>query len=361
VNSRSESPNLDFLRSFAVAAVLFDHVNRQAGHPYYGAIGRAGVLLFFIHTALVLMFSLERLDSRGGRLVAPFYIQRVFRIYPLCWFFIAVMVSFRIPGAHLIGLGYHWGGWLWLAKNLLLIQNFTFTSFVLGVLWSLPYEVQMYIALPFIYRTACRSSPLVRISVLWLASAIITLAMNRYYVAARGPNYDDSLHSPLTYFVPCFLGGVFAFILTKRKRLYLHFWLLPPVILSFAMLIYYYPFTHADWVGCTVVGVLLPQFSELRWIPAARVFHNVAKYSYGVYLSHSPLLWIVFAHFPGLPLFSRWIIFTGLLAMVSVACYWWIERPMIDLGHRYARRLASVPRGDSATVDPAESKATSGA
>jgi peptidoglycan/LPS O-acetylase OafA/YrhL len=346
LNSTAESGNLDFLRSVAVGAVLFDHFGFQTGHPQYGAVGRAGVLLFFVHTALVLMFSLERLNSRGGSPTVPFYIQRFFRIYPLCWFLIVVVILFQIPQP-LVGLPYRWGGWGWLFRNLLLIQNFTFSSFVSGPLWSLPYEVQMYIALPFIYQMARKRQALWSISAVWIGSAMSASILARLYGHWYGPNYDDSLHSPVTYFVPCFLGGVFAFILSKRKHFDLTFAVLPPALFGFIVLIFYFPFRHADWVGCTALGVLLPQISEFRSKFFGRIFHNIAKYSYGVYLSHTPLLWLVFSHFPGVPNFLRWIIFAGLLAMVPVACYWWIEKPMIDTGRRLARRLAGQKRSIS--------------
>lgn len=342
MNSQSESPNLDFLRSAAVGAVLFDHISRQLGIPKFGAVGRAGVLLFFIHTALVLMFSLERLTRSGGNVTARFYVQRLFRIYPLCWTWVAIVVAFRIPHAHVEAV-YVWGGWGWLVRNLLLVQNFTFTSLVIGPMWSLPYEVQMYLALPFVYLAACSRHALKYIALLWVSAAVVSVMLNRYYISTRGLNYDDSLHSPVTYFIPCFLGGVVAFILSKRPRSMHSFWLLPPAILSFILLIYYFPFPRADWIGCTLMGTLLPRVFELRAEVFVRIFHNIAKYSYGVYLSHVPLLWIVFTRFHGIPVSLRWIIFSISLAAVSFACYKYVEKPMIDIGRRLARGMAPAP------------------
>jgi peptidoglycan/LPS O-acetylase OafA/YrhL len=354
MNATTESPNLDFLRSVAIGAVLVDHCSRQLGHPGYGAVGRAGVLLFFVHTALVLMFSLERLNSRGGSTTIPFYIQRFFRIYPLCWACIVVFVVFQVPPhvvpPHTAGVAYHWGGWRWLAINLLLIQNVTFSSFVSGPLWSLPYEVQMYLALPFIYKLARKRIAVWSISAICLCAVVFTIALNRFYMGLYGPHYDDSLHSPLTVFVPCFLGGVFAFILSKRKHLNLPFWLLPPALLGFFVLIFHFPVRTESWIGCTAIGILLPQICELHSRTIGRVCHGIAKYSYGVYLTHTPLLWLMFHHFPRLPSFARWIGFSGLLVIVSVASYQWIERPGIDIGRRLAKKLASRKHPDPENV-----------
>src|SRR5207245_10395292 len=59
-----DSTNLDFLRSVAVLLVLLDHVCtffnvRQIGIYSTYEMGHLDVLLFFVHTSLVLMLALE--------------------------------------------------------------------------------------------------------------------------------------------------------------------------------------------------------------------------------------------------------------------------------------------------------------
>src|SRR5690348_12512925 len=93
------SANLDLLRAVAVLFVLISHCLRVAGlfdRPalrIWGIsnLGHFGVLMFFIHTSLVLMMSLERLSKSGGSTAARFYIRRAFRIYPLAIFAVSVM------------------------------------------------------------------------------------------------------------------------------------------------------------------------------------------------------------------------------------------------------------------------------
>src|SRR5260370_14053273 len=91
-DARSESTNLYFLRSCAIFFLVlfhillyFQHTSTLRGHLNLMPFGHFGVLIFFVHTSLVVLFSLERQDSRtpGAPLFTPFLIRRIFRIYPL--------------------------------------------------------------------------------------------------------------------------------------------------------------------------------------------------------------------------------------------------------------------------------------
>ena len=87
-DSLHESTNLDFLRSVAVLLVFFSHffsllLGKGEKWGFLFHLGQLGVLMFFVHTCLVLMWSLERSNFQGWRLFVSFYIRRAFRLYPL--------------------------------------------------------------------------------------------------------------------------------------------------------------------------------------------------------------------------------------------------------------------------------------
>jgi peptidoglycan/LPS O-acetylase OafA/YrhL len=91
-----------------------------------GDLGRFGVLLFFVHTSLVLMLSMRRLGLAGLRLYTTFMVRRIFRIYPLSILTVALVIAFHIPFAPWFSgaMGaYAWPGWLELLSNLTLIQT----------------------------------------------------------------------------------------------------------------------------------------------------------------------------------------------------------------------------------------------
>ena len=88
-----ELPNLDILRSLAVLLVLVSHTLLYSGHfGWCGWMGLTGVSIFFVHTSLVLMWSLER-DPHTGR----FYIRRAFRIYPLWLVILTLTLLAKLP------------------------------------------------------------------------------------------------------------------------------------------------------------------------------------------------------------------------------------------------------------------------
>jgi len=190
-----EAPNLDFLRAVAVLSVFCGHLAWRAGVQSNVLVNLAylGVILFFVHTALVLMFSLERLSGDGPkRLVARFYIRRAFRIYPLSAVTVLTVFAFRTSR------GVHWRHPVkLLVSNLLLTQNIVHAGLISDPLWSLPFEVQMYLLLPFVF-FLLRLPPLARLGIAGLIYAI-ALSLARVL--------------PITRYFPCFLDGVVAYVL----------------------------------------------------------------------------------------------------------------------------------------------------
>lgn len=93
------SANLDLLRAIAVLLVLVQHLCKRMyvdriGWIATSSLGHFGVLLFFVHTSLVLMYSMDRSGLTGPSLLKNFYIRRIFRIYPLS--ILTVLVAFLL-------------------------------------------------------------------------------------------------------------------------------------------------------------------------------------------------------------------------------------------------------------------------
>ena len=73
------------------------HIFQLNFHPVDWYCGRLGVLIFFVHTSLVLMLSMERGKLRSKELYLNFYIRRIFRIYPLSIVAVLMVITFELP------------------------------------------------------------------------------------------------------------------------------------------------------------------------------------------------------------------------------------------------------------------------
>ena len=96
-----------------------------------------------------------------------------------------------------------------------------------------------------------------------------------------------------------------------------------------------------DYAMCFAMGAALACFRDMQTSRFTELCGVVAKYSYGSYLFHVPIMWVSF--FVLSPFVSRplqWAIFAGLSIAVPWAAYHTIEGPMIALGRRVAARFS---------------------
>lgn len=334
-------PNLDLLRSVAVLLVVTDHTalalgTRQFGSWDPGWLGLLGVFMFFVHTSLVLMWSLERKPH-----TLDFYVRRVFRIYPLALLAIAVAIVTRAPLGGTVSDFFR--RQTLSAKDVivhcLLIQNLRpCTHSIVNVLWTLPLEVQMYILLPALFFFVRRNLSLWPLLLFWTLAAAFS----------RSAFPPDAVN--LVAVVPMFLPGIMAYVRFKRTTPRLPAWLFPlflGLLLTYGMM---HPSTRKGWVFALALGLLLPSFRQMRTVVMTRVSHEIAKYSYGIYLSHPFALVVGMYLLRGHSVALQLAVELLLIALISVASYHLLEKPMIDLGTRVAafaeRRYEQIDEGD---------------
>lgn len=339
------SSNLDILRSLAVLMVLIDHLVRaliaHSGFHNIGVIaftnhiGHVGVLAFFVHTSLVLMYSIERMARSGDRVSLRFYIRRFFRIYPLSICCIIMAVIFHIPPdpfGRAIGITPQV-----VIANLLLVQNLISKHSILGPLWSLPFEVQMYIVLPALYYLTLRKR-----AVTYLIGLLAFFCIFGYLLIHR------TGHLSMAAYVPCFLSGVLCYSLRDHIRASVPSALWPPFVL---LLICGYCLTNANgdpnfwigWIFCLSLGLAINAFRASVNKPLNAVAGRVALYSYGIYLTQVPVLYLVFVVF-GVknPVFGP-LLSLVLIIAASIVSYHFIESPFMELGRKLSLRPVRTP------------------
>jgi peptidoglycan/LPS O-acetylase OafA/YrhL len=349
MNTPGESANLDFLRAYAVLSVYVGHLLQTlhtktlfAGVTIYG-IAQTGVLLFFVHTSLVLMPSLERIQAAGSRLFRAFYIRRAFRIYPLSIVTVTLVFAAHVPVFPT--MPYVWKGWGTLFANLGLVQNLTRNPSVPEVLWSLPFEVQMYLVLPVLFLLLHRFRSAWFPIILWIVDVAAILLMQAWNV---------KVVPGLLLYSPCFLGGIIGYRLWREPRRGWPFWGWPIAIVACTGLRVLAEatgsretMTHSAWLACLLLGLAAPQFLELRLRWLRVLARTVATYSYGIYLSHCIVFWVAFVQMKNEPLWVQAVTCAALSVAGPLAMYHGIEKPMIDAGVVVSRRHSGARAADA--------------
>ena len=317
------------------------------GHLYrYGGVaprfaifvdnfGVGGVLFFFVHTALVLLMSMQR--TRSTHLTLGFYIRRAFRIYPLCWTcIILVLVTGLTDVAHekIVQMG-----WRGILVNLALVQNIIRYPNIEMPLWSLPWEVQMYLFLPAFYFLMKKYDRVYVPIAMWFGATILAVTFTAL-------NVPRAFHG--TIFPPMFIGGMIAYRLLGQVRARFPSFLWPWVILGFmlvrCLLLDGVPIDTARNAAvnatiCLFLGLGIPLFAEVQSPRLRWAAHQIAKYSYGIYLLHIPSLAFVFKYLPSLPLPLKMGAFIVITGSASVVTFHLIEDPLIQVGRSIAKKV----------------------
>jgi len=363
-DARGPEANLDLLRSLAVLAVMVDHLVptwRYCGlrvsdwwQLLTAHIGQAGVIAFFVHTSLVLMESLQRLSGgeplRRGT-VLRFYLRRFLRIYPLALVCITLVVVLDLPAVT-------WREALpptpqVVLANQWLVQNLVTGRSVLGPLWSLPYEVQMYVVLPALYLLATTARGPRWLGVLLGAAVLGALVLGEF----TGGRLN------MAAYLPCFLCGVICFVLRQRVRL--PQWPSGGWIAALAGLFGGYAWLHwgagkpsavAGWCFALLLSLAILLFADSRRPRLNRCTQWIARYSYGLYLLHVPVLWLVFHRWRLQSLPVGLLVYLGVSTAAAVIAFHLVEAPMVALGQRLTQRT----RASAAAASELSARSESG-
>ncbi|MBI1809138.1 MAG: acyltransferase [Gemmatimonadetes bacterium] len=331
-------PNLDVLRSLAVLLVVLDHAielvavktGRQVAAEVF-ALGRLGVVLFFVHTSFVLMRSLERLHVHRRHLLLRFYVRRAFRIYPLSVATVLFVLLARVPD--MPWNAYREPGLRDVVSNLALTMNLSHSAPVLLPLWSLPLEVQMYVILPLAFLAVRGPRGILVASLLWVASILLGLAQSEVWHRVF-----------LLQFGPCFMAGVLAYALSRTTSPVVPSMAWPAGLVALAAA--YVGLQHGTdrlhppalaWGASLAVALAIPLCRGIGpgWL--ARASNQLARYSYGVYLTHCIAIWAGFFALPRAPLALRLLVCLAVLVALPLASYRFVEEPLIKIGRRLSR------------------------
>ena len=327
--------NLDLLRSVAVILVFISHLLSPNNFPKFfhlQALGILGVFIFFVLTSYVLMLSLDRQNLSKNKIYYKFYIQRIFRIYPIS-IIVVILSFFIIYYKNLTGLDTKL---FW--SNIFLIQNLVYYNELPGVksipvvIWTLCYEVQMYIILPFLYLLT-KKSDCKKLMIFLYIICVIFILVNKYF--------NTPLFNIIKYF-PCFISGVLGYIYFKENTrkiscIYLISYLILSIIFYPILVAKNIPENLLGVIFCFVLGLLIPLTKEISFKFVNNLSKQIAKYSYTIYLFHGFAI-NTFIHLQ-VPYLIKIFLIILALSFVCYVIYNVIENPMIKLGKKLSNSL----------------------
>lgn len=326
-------PALDGLRALSVMAVLAFH----AGAPFAGA-GYLGVDLFFVLSGFLIASILRDEQMRAGHInVVRFYLHRALRLYPTL---LLMLVAFLVTAPHLWPELPAWRYAAWAALYLSdYARAFLGEPVVLSYTWSLSVEEHFYLLLPLVLPAIIRTGrPAKVLAIAWVVATLWRIG--NYAWLGWEPTYFrfDTRTSGLI------LGCLLAFWKPDVSHYRRHAGVLLVALIPL-------PIFHA-WQGLTLattaaeIGsavLILSAVSGGAWAwLQARWLAYIGRLSYGIYIWHFPLIYVLREQ---LPWNLTLLLTTAFSVAAAAATYHWVDVPL--------RRLRTTGRTKAQSELPA--------
>ncbi len=355
---------IQILRGLAASAVALHHsLEMSNGVPgrfspdWLTTAGAAGVDIFFVISGFI-MLHVSFPDVDKPLTPSSFLVRRALRIYPFYWLCNLAMLALAVAGF----LRHQDHGAKTILRSLLLLPG---DHYLLGVAWTLVYEIYFYIlfAASLFARSIIASVviPSVMILGLMLASPLLPSGAVR-----------DFLGNPIA--VEFCLGLGLNLVWRRHRfggRLPLVLGGIGALALALAPLVFIPPSTNgllpARRIFAWGLPALLIVAASLRPVHPRRLVRAAAivgDASYSIYLSHIFLMiaygWLLRIPAVGqMPQLFLVFVVTLSCVIVGVACHFAVEKPTLNLLHkaRQRRRTSALIR-PPAVGDRAEEAAS---
>jgi len=346
LNNRNRINNIDGLRGYLAIGVFVHHFMityywHRIGHwvslsqNFINNLGQISVVLFFMITGYLFFSKIMRSKFN----IKSFFIKRFFRLAPLYYFIIFLMLLVIFSQQKFVLyedyglLSKHIAKWLLFLQadinNYSNTVHINITKITAGVTWTLIYEWIFYISLPILFIGLKKSKILFYIiCCLVLYYAIYPVNINLYYFTLN------------SLFLVLFFFG-FIFVQMEHVKDKINF---DNNIISFiniATLLFITLFFETSYgvtqfvllggvfsmivLGNSLFGILKLNFSRI-----------LGEISYSIYLLHGIVLFIIYKLLLNVKLeIYHMPIVLFVVILFSLWTYKFIEKPMIQLGRKY--------------------------
>lgn len=348
-------PELDALRFFAFALVFCSHA--PIGRRWYAPLadaGSFGVSIFFCLSAFLIITLLLKERAKTGRVrLGAFAVRRVLRIWPPYFAVVAIAyaIGTMLPSAHISRHAVL--AMCVLLGNVFVIHHGWNSFATIAPLWSISLEEQFYLGIPFLTSVGgrrallavCSATIAIAYLALWIlgskgAIPIWQVWANSFvqfqFFAAGGLLalflYEREVKLNRTARLLLGLGGLVCFYVAGR-RFGIHSWNAVPT---------WYLIVGYMLVLAGTSAILIAMLNLKARIPSALVY--LGKISYGLYLVHMPIFWLLFddgkewpagAHFFGYHRPLGVVIAMVLTLGIASLSYRYFERPILRLKNRF--------------------------
>lgn len=158
--------SLDGLRAVSILMVITGHLNRSWGIKWIDQLlagGNLGVCIFFVISGFLITTLLLKEKVKSGTIsLKQFYIRRTFRIFPVAYLYLLVL----IPLNYWMGLN---TTLIEFITAFLFVKNLPFPGYLYGYTthyWSLAVEEQFYLIFPVIIKWSVRRYTLILLSLI---------------------------------------------------------------------------------------------------------------------------------------------------------------------------------------------------
>jgi peptidoglycan/LPS O-acetylase OafA/YrhL len=216
-NFKGHIPSLDGFRAISILLVVFAHLLKVQSLPQplvsilkIFAFGDLGVRVFFVISGFLITYLLIREKERNHTVnVKAFYLRRVFRIFPVFYFYLIVVFIYN----KVFNLNIDYA--LFFSAGLY-IQNFSPWGFnwLIAHTWSLAVEEQFYLIWPFLFKKL----KTFKLWIVWIAVLGLGAAMRA--LSYKYPSVSVYFLAPFLKHADFLFSGCFlAFLLYYKSEL----------------------------------------------------------------------------------------------------------------------------------------------
>ena len=345
-------PELDGIRGLSILLVFIHHV--------YSPLmpgGFLGVDVFFVLSGfLITSLLLTEWDRTGSISIKDFYIRRALRLLPAITVLSIVLAAGALFLNERDAEKTYRGIWLALSyvSNWLYAFKLYSAENPLGVTWSLAIEEQFYLFWPLVLRFLLQSKWLSRRGTVLLVIGLLFLIIgHRSWLHSLGVPVERLYYGSDTradaLLIGCLIGFMFCWNFVPKTRA---FKILVKAFTVVSVGFLAYMTLTATWedlllyrslilsmisvaAGMVLIGVLVLQSRPIKMVLQFAPLVWFGRISYGLYLWHWPILWIIYQqkHLP--PSNLQLFLVMVLSLVLPTLSYYFVEERFLRLKGRF--------------------------